>query len=115
MDMVHILIRNPQLLTVQDMDEAIAAAHQEGAFEDILVHTRRIVAILNDASSLLSTRSPTATSLNGSKAGFEAQGLGGTMHTNMNTLFGIGLDTPNLILENLITSSNLILMNLVPL
>lgn len=94
MDMVHILIRNPQLLTVQDMDEAIAAAHQEGAFEDILVHTRRIVAILNDASSLLSTRSPTATSLNGSKAGFEAQGLGGTMHTNMNTLFGIGLDTP---------------------
>ncbi|EFO63039.1 Protein 21.1 [Giardia lamblia P15] len=94
MDIVHILIRNPQLLTVQDMDEAIAAAHHEGAFEDILVHTRRIVAILNDASSLLSTRSPTATSLNGSKAGFETQGLGGTMHTNMNTLFGIGLNTP---------------------
>lgn len=52
MDMIHILIRNPQLLTVQDMDEAITVAHQEGAFEDILIHTRRIVAILNDASSL---------------------------------------------------------------
>lgn len=94
MDMIHILIRNPQLLTVQDMDEAITVAHQEGAFEDILIHTRRIVAILNDASSLLSTRSPTAASLNSSKAGLDMQGPGGTMHTNINALFGTGLNTP---------------------
>lgn len=94
MDMVHILIRNPQLLTVQDMDEAISAAHEEGAFEDILTHTRRIVAILNDPSSLLSTRSPTATSLNSSKAGPDIQVPGGIMYTDMNSLFGTGLNTP---------------------
>lgn len=94
MDLVHILIRNPQLLTVQDMDEAIAAAHEEGAFVDILTHTRRIVAILNDASSLLSTRSPTATSLNSSKTGPDVQGHDGVVYTNMNSLFGTSLHTP---------------------
>ncbi|TNJ29071.1 Ankyrin repeat protein 1 [Giardia muris] len=51
-DFVHALILNPHQLDIEDIDAALASAPASSHLAELLVHTRRIVAILASSSTL---------------------------------------------------------------